>query len=831
MSSALPGIIQDQTGSDPYRTGERRESITENKNYNRPFDGQKKTGYQGSHYKANTSNGYKSFSKPPNPIMPTQGMAYQQQHHQTAFVANTQFNYNYGHPQHAYNGQFSQAPVQNPPYYHPQTSFVPPVQSPKAVPAEPAVTSNWKTKIDIKKLKPMGMRFPILVGCGAAELNSRIVINSKEKIVDLQHLVKEIETHKSASNSGEQSAKNADLKNKQSNLSKQLEDSNSKIKDLENELAELEKEDIKLQESVREEQELLQEIKEAEARQKEAEARQKEASETKTWADFAIEKKKNNDGKPVVTLSEASSGAKEGSLTSEAPGNTKEKTQDKKAKVAAKQPSTSNKNDSKAKQVSPPVIPEFANEAISTTGGSFSYSEDEEFGSKNGFFLLNYMIKQPKKYTFVEEKLKVFTPPQLTNGTNICFMNSILQSLLSVPDLINLLYGLSRCQDFGIENLKFSYYLWNLLEQSFEFNNKYKALNNQPVLGEEQNKSLDASVFFDQILVLKNFSSLQKGRQEDAEEFLTQVLDSLHEEFIQSIENMTYDDIQTYIKDNAQHEQAILTYLSKFIHKKTCKWIYESSYGDSLKKRIETNEENNAGWETATSVKQEVRHTEYCPTPITEIFGWTMKSEVKKNKESYKKGEYPVSITFDPHLVIPLDLHKDNSELNYHLQTMFSNLSKVEDIKIDNQEAKKLNKFQTLPKVLIVQLKRFQYNLHQEKTKNSALDAYKNDNVGASSGKSEKLKHVVEFDLSFSIPDDCQEDPKNTQSSYILKSIVYHSGSDTQSGHYTTDVMNNKKQWFRCNDTKIETVTKKDVLELGKKKLYTPYILVYTRDE
>lgn len=826
MSSALPGIIQDQTVSDPYRTGERRESITESKNYNRSFDAQKKTGYQGNHYKANTSNGYKSFNKPPNPIMPNQGIAYQQQHHhQTAFVANNQFNYNYGHPQHAYNGQFSQAPVPNPPYYHPQTSFVPPVQSPKAVPAEPETTANLKAKIDIKKLKPMGMRFPILVGCGAAELNNRIVINSKEKIADLQHLVKEIESHKSVSNSGEQSAKNTDLKNKQSNLSKQLEDSNSKIKDLESELADLEKEDLKLQESLREEQDLLQEMKEAEA------VRQKEASETKTWADFAIEKKKNNEGKPVASVSEASNSVKEGSVATEVSGNTKDKVQEKKVKVTAKQSSTNNKNESKSKQVSSPVITELSSESTSTAAASFDYSDSEEFGSKNAFFLLNYMIKQPKKYTFVEEKLKVFTPPQLTNGTNICFMNSILQSLLSIPDLINLLYGLSRCKDFALESLPFSYHLWNLLEQSFEFTNKYKGLNNQPVLGEEQNRSLDASVFFDQILGLKNFSSLQKGRQEDAEEFLTQVLDSLHEEFIQIIENMTYDDIQTYIKDNAQHEQAILTYLNKFIHKKTCKWINESSYGDSLKRRIETNEENNAGWETATSVKQEVRHTEYCPTPITEIFGWTMKSEVKKNKESYKKGEYPVSITLDPHLVIPLDLHKDNNELNYHLQTMFLNLSKVEEIKIDNHEAKKINKFQTLPNVLIVQLKRFQYNLHQEKSKNSALDAYKNDSVNASSGKSEKLKHIVEFDLSFSIPEECQEDPKSTKSSYILKSIVYHSGSDTQSGHYTTDVMNNKKQWFRCNDTKIETVTKKDVLELGKKKLYTPYILVYTRDE
>jgi len=42
--------------------------------------------------------------------------------------------------------------------------------------------------------------------------------------------------------------------------------------------------------------------------------------------------------------------------------------------------------------------------------------------------------------------------------------------------------------------------------------------------------------------------------------------------------------------------------------------------------------------------------------------------------------------------------------------------------------------------------------------------------------------------------------------------------------------MNNKNGWFRCNDIEIQKVTKKDVLELGKKKVNTPYILFYVRD-
>ncbi|XBW36169.1 hypothetical protein QEN19_001749 [Hanseniaspora menglaensis] len=823
MSSTLPGTIQDHPVSNPYGNNVRRESITENKNVNRQFDMTKKSSYQGSHYKPNTNNGYKPFNKPGNPLMPNQGMTYQQAQQQSGFVPSQQFGYGYGHPQHGYAGQFSQAQVGTQPYYPPQTTFMPPVQSHQSIPAEPVAPANWNTKIDIKQLKPMVMSFPILIGCGATELNTRIVINSKEKIVGLQNLLKEIEMPKLSKSAAELESKTSDLKNKHSNLLKQNEDSNLKLSELEKELLELEKEELQIEENILQEKEIQ--------NQKEIELiKQREANSTKSWADFAVEKKKINEVK-VSSPSESVKGIKDRIVSSESVSSSKDKVAEKKTKQSLKQASSGAKTENKAKQLTSSTSASLGDSAttLNTIANSISYASDEEFGSSVGTFLLNYMIKNPKKYTFVNEKLKDYTPPQLTNGTNICFINSILQTLLSIPELIHLLYGLSRCIDFELEHLQVSYYLWNFLAQSFEFTNKYKGLNNQPVLGEEQNKTLDASVLFDQINDLKNFASLQKGRQEDAEEFLTQVLDSLHEEFIKAIEDMSYDTIQTYIKENAQFEQDILLYLNKFINKKGCKWINESSFGDSLKKRIETNGENNLGWETTTSVKQEIRHTEHCSTPITEIFGWSMKSEVKKNKEVYKKGEFPVSITYDPHLVIPLDLHKTTNEVNFNLQTMFSNLAREEEIKIDNHLAKKINKMQSLPNVLIIQLKRFQYNLHNEKSKNSVLDAYKNDG-NVPTGKSEKLKDVVEFDLSFNVPDSCLDDPKSTKNGYSLKSIVYHSGSDTQSGHYTVDVVNNKQQWFRCNDAKIDTVTKKDVLELGKKKVYTPYILIYTRD-
>lgn len=265
---------------------------------------------------------------------------------------------------------------------------------------------------------------------------------------------------------------------------------------------------------------------------------------------------------------------------------------------------------------------------------------------------------------------------------------------------------------------------------------------------------------------------------------------------------------------------------SNFVNNKNCSWLNEPLLGDSLKNRIEINLKNQSDWEVASTEKQEIRYTEFYPTPITSIFGCLMMSELKKNKSNCKKGEYPVSITYDPHLVLPLNLQKDDNENSYSIKGMLEKWASEELLEIDNNEVKKINKFHDLPKVLIIQIKRFNY--HVQTGNLSVVDTYKNENKV--NGKAEKLNDYIDFDFDFDIPASCLQDPSIQKQSYTLKSIVYHSGSDTHSGHYTTDSMNNKNGWFRCNDIEIQKVTKKDVLELGKKKVNTPYILFYVRD-
>lgn len=252
----------------------------------------------------------------------------------------------------------------------------------------------------------------------------------------------------------------------------------------------------------------------------------------------------------------------------------------------------------------------------------------------------------------------------------------------------------------------------------------------------------------------------------------------------------------------------------------------EPSLGDSLRNRIEIFLKNQSEWELASTEKQEIRYTEYYPTPITTIFGCLMMSELKKNKAKCKKGEYPISITYDPHLVLPLNLQKDANENEYSIKGMLEKWASEEHLEIDNKDVMKINKFHDLPKVLIIQIKRFNYHLQTDNL--SVVDAYKHENKV--NGKAEKLNDYIDFDFDFDIPSKCLQDPSVASPSYTLKSIVYHSGSDTHSGHYTADSMNNKNGWFRCNDMDINKVTKKDVLELGKKKVNTPYILFYVRD-
>ena len=734
-----------------------------------------------------------------NPNMPIQTMGYHAQPFSMGYSNGYQYNYNTPNP--------ALLPHQMAQMQMPQDrSNVQPVA--KIEKPEVPKKLNFNEHISQEVARNISVNFEF------TEVFDSIKKNSEKTIISLGELIKAAEDQLIQENKNiEKQIKSDELGKKIIHLNKQKNDCDSKIKELDDELELLNKEEEDFDKLLKEQEELLK-AKELELENNLQKVNSNPSTSAGDWSSLSSGTLNKNKGKPVTIVLDSSK-------TSVASEETKEEV--KKPVVKSSKAKQNVKNTKAATVTSENNIN--LNPANVENDTTF-LNENENFGKKAGMFLLEYMINPKKIYTFVDEKLKTFTPPKFMNNSNICFMNSILQSLLSIPEFLNLLYGLSRSSDYDIEKMPITFYTWNFLYECIKISNNYKSLSSLGSVDESANVSLDTSVLFDHLISLDKFKTLKKGRQEDAEEYLTLVLDSLNEEFISLIEKLDFKDVEEFINSNIQKESEILTYLSNFVNNKNCSWLNEPLLGDSLKNRIEINLKNQSDWEVASTEKQEIGYTEFYPTPITSIFGCLMMSELKKNKSNCKKGEYPVSITYDPHLVLPLNLQKDDNENSYSIKGMLEKWASEELLEIDNNEVKKINKFHDLPKVLIIQIKRFNY--HVQTGNLSVVDTYKNENKV--NGKAEKLNDYIDFDFDFDIPASCLQDPSIQKQSYTLKSIVYHSGSDTHSGHYTTDSMNNKNGWFRCNDIEIQKVTKKDVLELGKKKVNTPYILFYVRD-
>ncbi|CAF3507276.1 unnamed protein product [Rotaria sordida] len=112
-----------------------------------------------------------------------------------------------------------------------------------------------------------------------------------------------------------------------------------------------------------------------------------------------------------------------------------------------------------------------------------------------------------------------------------------------------------------------------------------------------------------------------------------------------------------------------------------------------------------------------------------------------------------------------------------------------------------------LPKILIIQLKRFQINNEMNLIKNNTLVLYPEDNL----------------DLH-----QCCSSSSVQQSFYTLYSVINHDGS-LNGGHYTTfcrDIMVNQQQWFECDDETIKYLHS-DKLYLNSKA----YLLFYMMNQ
>lgn len=190
-------------------------------------------------------------------------------------------------------------------------------------------------------------------------------------------------------------------------------------------------------------------------------------------------------------------------------------------------------------------------------------------------------------------------------------------------------------------------------------------------------------------------------------------------------------------------------------------------------------------------------------SPITKIFGGKLRSELRvpgmKN-----------SVTLEPYQPLQLDIgasHVNNiiDALKglTHRETLHGEFNSPRG---PNTAATKQVTIESLPQVLILHLKRFQY-----------------DNTGGT----QKIWKKIGYPLELEIPKEVFPQQhrrggllaQGTLPKYRLIGVVYHHGKNASGGHYTVDVRRQDgREWIRLDDTVIRRVRSEDVAEAGSEE-------------
>ena len=184
-------------------------------------------------------------------------------------------------------------------------------------------------------------------------------------------------------------------------------------------------------------------------------------------------------------------------------------------------------------------------------------------------------------------------------------------------------------------------------------------------------------------------------------------------------------------------------------------------------------------------------------TPITKIFGGKLRSELRvpglKN-----------SVTLEPYQPLQLDIGANNVN---NITDALKGLTRPESLHGEfnsprgpGTTATKQVFIETLPPVLILHLKRFQY-----------------DNAGGTQKIWKRVGYPLELELPREVFPPAKRSSFNAHNGlprYRLITVVYHHGKNAGVGHYTVDVRRQDgREWIRMDDTIIRRIRSEDVAE------------------
>nr|XP_039256787.1 ubiquitin carboxyl-terminal hydrolase 10-like [Styela clava] len=394
-------------------------------------------------------------------------------------------------------------------------------------------------------------------------------------------------------------------------------------------------------------------------------------------------------------------------------------------------------------------------------------------------------------------------PRGFINSSNWCYINATLQALLTSSPFCHLMRSFPSRQP-SPDNNNVIYSSTPILDSFVRLVKELKPLpkKNPPRPSKEQwyGPSHEPEYIYKMLSTIKSKLS-ERGRQEDAEEFLSCVLNGLHEEMLKVTEFYFGKSVPTlnHTDDTiAKNSQVELGYEVP---------LHEDQQNDD-------SEESEEQWEEVTATRKNksyvMRRADISKTPVSDVFRGELRSDL------FQEGQRGTA-TLEPFFTLPLDINDQKTWSVGEALEHFTRLEPVQDFtntktKVKVEANRKVT-LETLPPVLILHLKRFVY-----------------DKEGGSLKIDKEVQYHTDLIIGKELLSKTSKKIALEKRSYKLFAVVYHHGKKSSGGHYSTDVYHDGLNcWLRIDDQHIKTTNVHEVVKHTPQR--TAYLLYYKRTD
>jgi len=399
--------------------------------------------------------------------------------------------------------------------------------------------------------------------------------------------------------------------------------------------------------------------------------------------------------------------------------------------------------------------------------------------------------------SYIQDHRHVALQPRgLINKGYWCYVNAPLQALLSCPPFYNLMTSLPNI--LGLKKGKSS---TPVIDSINEYVHEFGEMNQILKPSKKEGKDLKAAPgpkvpeivsgspfepsYVYKLLTSMNGDMFTEGRQQDAEEMLSCVLNGLHDEMVEAVK-LAGGDLTNGCVNGTMN-------------------------GDTSDNEEVIDEDEDDEWQVMGPKKRSVitRKAHFTSSPISNIFWGQMRSNLQQ-----AGGQ--VTANLQPFTTVPLDIQSPEVE---SVRDALDHLVSREDVagytcSKTNQEVavSKQVVFEHLPNIMILQMKRFIYD---------------------KDGGLQKVSKKVSFPLNLEITKELLSTNSRgkysaTQRKFKLLAVVYHDGKEANKGHYVTDVYHSGYNcWLHYDDSMVTAIPEHQVLKHAPPRV--PYLLFYRR--